>query len=108
MDIQFKIKVTSWLKFIPFFKRKWAQLVLKKASDKIHEKAKDLVVERYVLKGKILRMVRKYTNAYGNSEYIKNKRKNNEMIRQRVLAEFGDQMQTSKLMLTQELILQDG
>nr|WP_317631401.1 hypothetical protein [uncultured Flavobacterium sp.] len=108
MDIQTKIKVLSYLRFIPYFNKLWANKVLESASTKIHSIERDTVVERFVLKGRILRMVKKFTNANAKSKFIKGKIKNNAEIHQRVLAEFGNEMIELGLILTPDLVLKDA
>jgi hypothetical protein len=47
-------------------------------------------VDRIILKGQIIKMVRKYLNIGAKSDSITNR--NTTEIRERVLAEFGEQM----------------
>lgn len=64
----------------------------KKINTKLDKSLQDREVERIILKGQIIKMVRKYLNIGAKSEYIPITNKNKTEIRERVLAEFGEQM----------------
>lgn len=64
----------------------------KKINNQLHKTIADREVDRIILKGQIIKMVRKYLNIGAKSEYIPIDNRNNTEIRERVLAEFGEQM----------------
>lgn len=63
-----------------------------KINQKIENHLKERNVDRIILKGQIIKMVRVYLRVDANSEYIPKDHKNNAEIRERILAEFGDRM----------------
>jgi hypothetical protein len=64
----------------------------KKINNKLHKTIEDREVDRIILKGQIIKMVRKYLNIGANSKFIPIDNRNRTEIRERVLAEFGEQM----------------
>ena len=66
--------------------------LLDKVNAKIEKHIKERNVDRIILKGQIIKMVRVYLRVDANSEYIPKDHKNNAEIRERILAEFGDRM----------------
>jgi hypothetical protein len=64
----------------------------KKINATLENKLEDREVDRIILKGNIIKMVRKYLRIDARSKYIPRESRNNTEIRERVLAEFGDQM----------------
>lgn len=63
-----------------------------KINAKLDKTIKDRQVDRIILKGQIIKMVRKFLRIDANSKFIPKDHKNNTEIRERILAEFGDQM----------------
>lgn len=64
----------------------------KKINTKLHKTIEDREVDRIILKGQIIKMVRKYLNIGAKSEFIPISNRNRTEIRERVLAEFGEPM----------------
>lgn len=64
----------------------------KKINNKLHKTIEDREVDRIILKGQIIKMVRKYLNIGANSKFIPIDNRNTTEIRERVLAEFGEKM----------------
>jgi hypothetical protein len=64
----------------------------KTINTKLHKTIEDREVDRIILKGQIIKMVRKYLNIGAKSDFIPITNRNTTEIRERVLAEFGEQM----------------
>ena len=64
----------------------------KKINNKLHKTIEDREVDRIILKGQIIKMVRKYLNIGANSKFIPIDNRNTTEIRERIIAEFGAQM----------------
>lgn len=77
----------------------------KKVNEKLEKAVDDQTVEKIILKGQILKMCRKYLRADAKSEYIPKDRRNNTEIRERILAEFGEQMSKYNVKITDNLEL---
>lgn len=73
--------------------------------EKINKKLEKSITDKIILKGKILKMLRRFTNVGGKSKYIPLTRKNREEIRQRVLAEFGSEMELLNVKINDKLEL---
>ncbi|WP_413998727.1 hypothetical protein ACMDB5_13200 [Flavobacterium sp. W1B] len=96
------LKLVSFLNYLWNFKtiRRF-----KKINSKLHKTIEDREVDRIILKGNIIKMVRKYLRVDAKSEYIPKDHRNNTEIRERVLAEFGDQMQKLGIRINDKLEL---
>jgi DUF1009 family protein len=77
----------------------------KKINRKLHKTIEDREVDRIILKGNIIKMCRKYLRVDAKSKYIPKDYRNNTEIRERVLAEFGDQMQKLGIHINDKLEL---
>lgn len=64
----------------------------KKINQKLDEKIKEREVDKIILKGRIIKMVRKYLRVDAKSKYIPRESRNNTEIKERILAEFGEPM----------------
>ena len=79
-----------------------------KINAKLDKTIKDREVDRIILKGQIIKMVRKYLRIDANSKYIPKDHKNNTEIRERILAEFGDQMKKLDIKINDNLELKNA
>lgn len=77
----------------------------KKINTKLETAIKDREVDRIILKGNIIKMVRKYLRINANSKYIPKESRNHTEIRERILAEFGEQMQVLEIKINHNLEL---
>lgn len=101
---KFQTKLKSiYYAIVQFFKRrKFAEF------DKKLEKAiSDREVDRIILKDKIIKATRKYLKLDANSEYIPKDIKNKEEIRQKVLADYGQEMSKLDMYLNRNLRICD-
>lgn len=76
-----------------------------KINGKLEQTLEDREVDRIILKGKIIKMVRKFLRVDAKSKYIPKHMKNNAEIRERVLAEFGEQMNKLGIKINDKLEL---
>lgn len=79
-----------------------------KINAKLDKTIKDREVDRIILKGQIIKMVRKYLRIDANSKFIPKDYKNNTEIRERILAEFGDQMKKLDIKINDNLELKNA
>lgn len=79
-----------------------------KINAKLDKTIKDRKVDRIILKGQIIKMVRKYLRIDANSKFIPKHHKNNTEIRERILAEFGDQMKKLDIKINDNLELKNA
>lgn len=79
-----------------------------KINSKLDKTIKDREVDRIILKGQIIKMVRKYLRIDANSKFIPKDHKNNTEIRERILAEFGDQMSKLDIKINANLELKNA
>ena len=77
----------------------------KKINSKLGKTLQDREVDRIILKGNIIKMCRKYLRVDANSKYIPKETRNKTEIRERVLAEFGDQMNKLGIKINDKLEL---
>ena len=77
----------------------------KKINNTLEKKIVDREVERIILKGNIIKMVRKYLRVDARSSYIPKDYRNKTEIRERVLAEFGEQMNMLGIRINDKLEL---
>lgn len=97
-----------FIKISLFFNYLWNYRTInrfEKINTKLHQTIKDREVDRIILKGNIIKMCRKYLRVDANSLYIPKDNRNHTEIRERVLAEFGDQMQTLGIKINDKLEL---
>ncbi|MBW4362489.1 hypothetical protein [Flavobacterium taihuense] len=76
-----------------------------KINIKLHKTIEDREVDRIILKGNIIKMVRKYLRIDAKSKYIPKESRNNTEIRERILAEFGEQMDKLGIRINNKLEL---
>ncbi|WP_278035908.1 hypothetical protein [Flavobacterium nitratireducens] len=76
-----------------------------KINGKLEQTLEDREVDRIILKGKIVKMVRKFLRADAKSKFIPKHMRNNTEIRERVLAEFGEQMNKLDIKINDKLEL---
>jgi DUF1009 family protein len=76
-----------------------------KINTKLHKTLEDREVDRIILKGNIIKMVRKFLRVDANSKFIPKESRNNTEIRERVLAEFGEQMDKLGIRINHKLEL---
>lgn len=76
-----------------------------KINGKLDETLRARKVDQIILKGNIIKMVKKYLRVDAKSEYIPKNNKNNAEIRERILAEFGDQMAFLNIRINDKLEL---
>lgn len=77
----------------------------KKINQKLDQKITEREVDRIILKGQIIDMVRKYLRVDAKSKYIPRESRNNTEIKQRILAEFGEAMQKLGIRINDKLEL---
>lgn len=77
----------------------------KKVNKKLGQKLEDREVDKIILKGQIIKMCRKYLRVDAKSKYIPKDYRNKTEIRERVLAEFGDQMKNLGIRINDKLEL---
>ena len=77
----------------------------KKINNTLEKKLEDREVDRIILKGNIIKMVRKYLRVDARSKYIPKDYRNKTEIRERVLAEFGEQMNALRIRINDKLEL---
>lgn len=77
----------------------------KKINTKLEKTLEDREVDRIILKGNIIKMVRKYLRIDARSKYIPKESRNHTEIRERVLAEFGEQMDKLGIRINDKLEL---
>jgi hypothetical protein len=95
-------KLAFWFNYLINF-RKIKRF--KQINQKLEKAVTDQEVDKIILKGKIIKMVRKYLRINANSKYIPKERRNNTEIRERILAEFGEQMQKMGIKINSKLEL---
>lgn len=71
----------------------------------LQDKVDEIEVDKIILKGRIVDMVRKYLNVNANSKYIPKNHRNNTEIRERVLTEFGQDMSKLGIKINDKLEL---
>lgn len=77
----------------------------KKANVKLDSKLREREVDKIILKGNIIKMVRKYLRIDAKSKFIPRDNKNNTEIKERILAEFGTQMEKLNVRINDKLEL---
>jgi hypothetical protein len=98
----FTRRIIEFIKYLKGFrKNRKFELI----NEKLTKKVEDNEVDKIILKGEIIRMVRKYLNINAKSKYIPKTHRNNTEIRERVLAEFGDRMKNLNIGLNSKLEL---
>lgn len=94
--------VSAFFNYLKSFrKNRKFELINKKLTKKVD----DIVVEKIILKGEIVQMVRKYLRIDAKSEYIPKDFKNNTEIREQVLAKFGERMEKLNVKINAKLEL---
>lgn len=74
-------------------------------NEKLDTALRDRAVNRVILKGKIIKMVKKFLRADAESKYIPKERRNNTEIKERILAEFGESMEELGVKINDDLEL---
>jgi hypothetical protein len=77
----------------------------KTINKKLYKTIEDREVDRIILKGNIIKMVRKYLNVGAKSDFIPIDNRNNTEIREIVLAKFGMEMKTLGIRINDKLEL---
>lgn len=98
----FFLKIVYYLGFFKSFKK---TRLFKKANLELEKYLRDREVNRLILKGNIIKMVKKYLRADAKSKYIPKERRNNTEIKERILAEFGSQMKSLGIKINDKLEL---
>jgi hypothetical protein len=78
-----------------FFKSPWnfrTNLKFKKINRKLYKTIEDREVDRIILKGRIVKMVKEYIAINTSSEFIPPWYKSNAEIREEVLIKYGEEM----------------
>jgi hypothetical protein len=98
----------TFLKIANFFYYLKNYLKIKKYSEinqKLDTALREREVNKVILKGNIIKMVKVYLRTDANSKYIPKERRNNTEIKQRILAEFGASMAELGIKINDELEL---
>lgn len=90
-----------------YFKGLKTRWDFRKINKKLGKKVSDREVDRIILKDKIVKSVKKYVNIEAKSKYIPLDRKSKEKIKQKVLADFGQEMSKLHLRLNENLKICD-
>lgn len=77
----------------------------KKINNKLEKTLENREVDRIILKGNIIKMVRKYLRVDAKSKYIPKDRKNHVEIKNEILHKFGDQMKQLGISINDKLEL---
>jgi hypothetical protein len=77
----------------------------KKINKKLGKTIEDREVDRIILKGKIIKMVRKYLKLDAKSKYIPRDYKNDFLIREKVITEYGSEMNKLGIRINSKLEL---
>ena len=77
----------------------------KKINTILQEKVDEIEVDKIILKGRIVKMVRHYLNIDADSKYIPKTRRNHTEIRERIMAEFGQEMSKTGVRINDKLEL---
>ena len=78
--------------------------LFRKVNKKLTKTIEDREVDRIILKGKIIKMTRKFLNYGGKSDFIPVTNKNTTEIRERILAEYGEEMNKLGVAINQKLV----
>ena len=95
-------KIASFFDYLKNYKK---INTFKKANVKLDAKLREREVDKIILKGTIIKMVRKYLRIDAKSKYIPRDNKNNTEIKERILAEFGTQMEKLNVRINDKLEL---
>lgn len=71
----------------------------------LQDKVDEIEVDKIILKGRIVKMVERYLNIDADSKYIPKTRRNNTEIRERIIAEFGQEMSKTGVRINDKLEL---
>lgn len=77
--------------------------LFKKVNKQLAKTIQDREVDRIILKGRIIKMTKKFVNYGAKSDYIPKDNKNDTEIRERILAEYGEQMQKLDIRINSKL-----
>ena len=77
---------------ILFFKNRKKNKAFTKINKKLEQKLNDREVDRVILKGRILKMVKEYIAINTSSEFIPPWYKSKAEIREQILIKYGDEM----------------
>ena len=77
----------------------------KKINTILQEKVDEIEVDKIILKGRIVKMVRHYLNIDADSKYIPKTSRNHTEIRERIIAEFGQEMSKTGVRINAKLEL---
>ncbi|WP_026730212.1 hypothetical protein [Flavobacterium denitrificans] len=95
-------KIANFFKYLLHYRknRRFEQI-----NKKLSKKVDDIEVDKIILKGEIVQMVRKYLKLDAKSEYIPKEYKNKAEIREQVLYKFGDRMKKLNVKINAKLEL---
>lgn len=71
----------------------------------LQDKVDEIEVDKIILKGRIVKMVERYLNVDADSKYIPKTRRNHTEIRERIIAEFGQEMSKTGVRINDKLEL---
>ena len=97
-----------FLKIALFFKSLWnfrTNLKFKSINKKLYKTIQDREVERIILKGRIVKMVKEYVAINTSSEFIPPWYKSNAEIREEILLKYGEEMKHLDIKLYHNLKL---
>jgi DUF1009 family protein len=77
--------------------------LFKKVNKKLYKSIEDREVDRIILKGQIIKMTRKFLRIDANSKFIPKDYRNSTEIRERILGEFGEKMNTLGIRINSKL-----
>jgi len=90
---------------LSFFKNRKKNKTFTKINKKLATKLKDREVERIILKGKILKMVKEYIAINTSSKFIPPWYKSNAEIREEILNKYGEEMKVLEIKIYHNLKL---
>lgn len=88
-----------------FFKNRKKNKTFTKINQKLEKKLNDREVDRIILKGKILKMVKEYIPINTSSEFIPPWYKSKAEIREEILIKYGDEMKQLEVKIYHNLKL---
>jgi DUF1009 family protein len=77
--------------------------LFKKVNKKLYKTIEDREVDRIILKGQIIKMTKKFIRIDANSKFIPKDYRNTTEIRERILGEFGEKMNTLGIKINSKL-----
>ena len=96
---------TLFLKIILFFSSFFKNRQFRRINKKLYKTLEDREVDRIILKGRIVKMVKEYIAINTSSEFIPPWYKSNAEIREEVLIKYGEEMKHLDIKLYHNLKL---